>query len=503
MISTDSPVLPRQLYRAAAVRQLDRLAIDTHGIPGIELMRRAGRGAYALLRTTWPRARRLVIFCGAGNNGGDGYIVAARAAQRGDQVTLYMLSEVGRIKGDALAAYKFALEAGVEPRPWDGADLADAEVIVDGLLGTGLSGDVRDDYRQAIAAINDAAAPVLALDIPSGLCSDTGRILGAAVVADQTISFIGLKQGLFTGSGRDCVGELHFDDLSVPPEVPASQAADSLRLDAEDLQHFLPPRSRVAHKGRYGHVLVIGGDYGMGGAAALAARAAGRCGAGLVSLATRPEHVAGVMAQAPEVMSHGVNSGQELEPLLQRPSVIVIGPGLGRRPWAEQMLQKAWAAKLPLVVDADALNIISDGQVVARARRDDWVITPHPGEAARLLQQSVEALQADRFVAVTALQQRFGGAAVLKGSGSLISDGMDVPSLCPYGNPGMASGGMGDVLSGVIGGLLAQGLDIGASARMGVLLHARAADMAAVSGGERGLLASDLLPWIRRLANSG
>jgi NAD(P)H-hydrate epimerase len=502
MSQIESPALPRQLFCAASVRELDRIAIEQHGIPGFELMRRAGRAAFNLLHGRWPQARCIAVFCGAGNNGGDGYIVAARAVQLGLDVRLYMLTGAERLQGDARTAYELAVEAGVVPQPWQGAGLGEVDVIVDGLLGTGISGSVREDYRHAIEAINSAAAPVLALDIPSGLCSDTGAVLGAAVVASCTIAFIGLKQGLLTGEGQARCGSLHFSDLAVPESVLRSLEPDAWRLDAADLQELLPPRPRTAHKGHYGHVLVIGGDHGMGGAVALAARAAGRSGAGLVSLATRPEHVSGVMAQAPEVMSHGVNSGQELEPLLQRPSVIVIGPGLGRQPWAEQMLQKAWAAGKPLVVDADALNIISEDKVVQAARRDDWVITPHPGEAARLLGRSVAAVQGDRFAAVRDLQSRYGGAAVLKGSGSLVAAGSGAPALCPYGNPGMASGGMGDVLSGIVGGLLAQGFSAGRSARLAVLLHARAADMAAASGGERGLLASDLLPWIRGLANS-
>lgn len=502
MSHTESPTLPRQLYRAASVRELDRIAIEEHRIPGFELMRRAGRAAFKVLQSHWPQARRIAVICGAGNNGGDGYVLAARAIQHGLAVDLYMLAAVDRLQGDAHAAYSMALEAGIEPKSADAMDFSGVDVIVDGLLGTGLSGPVRGAYRDAIGLINQASRPVLSLDIPSGLCSDTGMVMGATVVASSTIAFIGLKQGLFTGEGRAYCGELHFHDLAVPASVLDAVPADCRRLDHDDLRQYLPARPGTAHKGHYGHVLVVGGDHGMGGAVALAARAAGRCGAGLVSLATRPEHIAGVMAQAPEVMCHAVHSGQELEPLLERPSVIVIGPGLGQQPWGEQMVQKAWASGKPLVVDADALNIISQGRVIAQPRRDDWVITPHPGEAARLLGSTNAAVQADRFAALEALQARFGGAVLLKGSGSLALDARGEVALCPYGNPGMASGGMGDVLSGVVGALLAQGLGVGDSAAMAMVLHARAADMAAAAGGERGLLASDLLPWIRRLANS-
>ncbi len=502
MSPNDFKALPRSLYRASSVRELDRIAIEEHRIPGFELMRRAGRAAFGVLQDSWPQARRIAVFCGAGNNGGDGYVLAARAVQHGFNVDLYMLAGAERLRGDARSAYELACEAGIEPKSDDAIDLAGVDVIVDALLGTGLSGPVRAPYLTVIEQLNRAEQPVLSLDIPSGLCSDTGTVLGAAIAASSTISFIGLKQGMFTGEGRACSGQLHFHDLAVPASVLQAVPADCRRLDIEDLRHFLPARPGTAHKGHYGHVLVVGGDHGMGGAAALAARAAGRCGAGLVSLATRPEHIAGVMAQAPEVMCHAVHSGQELEPLLERPSVIVLGPGLGQQPWGEQMVQKAWASGKPLVVDADALNIISQGRVIAQPRRDDWVITPHPGEAARLLGTSNAEIQADRFAALTALQTKFGGAVLLKGSGSLAVDARNAVALCPYGNPGMASGGMGDVLSGVVGGLLAQGLGVGDSAAMAMVLHARAADMAAATGGERGLLASDLLLWIRRLANS-
>ena len=492
--------LPRSLYRAAGVRELDRVAIEEIGIPGFTLMRRAGRAALRSLQSHWPQAGRLAIFCGAGNNGGDGFIVAAEAARRGLAVELYVLAPRERLQGAALGALNLALEAGVEPQAYRDQPLVGVDVIVDALLGTGISGNVREQYQRAIAAINAAPEPVLAIDIPSGLCSDTGTVMGCAVVADQTLTFIGVKQGLLTGEGRACIGTLHFDDLGVPDEAFASVPAASVRLDRSDLLRAFPPRSRSAHKGSFGHVLVVGGGRGMGGAAALAARAAGRCGAGLVSLATCAEHIQGVMAQAPEVMSHPVASGQELEPLLDRPSVLVIGPGLGREPWGEQMLQKVWQSGKPLVVDADALNLLSQRRTIRQPYRQNWVMTPHPGEAAALLGCAVKDVQRDRMAAVTELHQRYGGVAILKGSGTLVADESAELALCPYGNPGMASGGMGDVLSGVIGALLAQGFYPGRAAKLGVLRHALAADGAA-AGGERGLLASDLLPWLRRLVN--
>lgn len=494
-------VLPVELYTAAAVRELDRLAIGEFGIPGIQLMKRAARAAFATLLERWPQCEHLHVYCGTGNNGGDGFIVAALARQRGLPVTVWQVGAADRIAGDALAARQLAEREGVALHAFDGS-VPRAGVVVDALLGTGLGGDVRAPFAAAIDAIGASGLPVLAIDIPSGLCSDTGRVLGTAVVADCTVSFIGLKRGLFTGSAADHCGDIVFAGLDVPPAVHARVAPSARRLVLDGA--LLAPRPRTAHKGLYGHVLVVGGDRGMAGAAAMAAQAAGRLGAGLVSCATRPEHVAALVARCPEVMAHGVDARGALEPLLRRADVIVVGPGLGRAAWGEQLLQCVCefsaANAVRLVVDADALNILAERRVVASPFSAQWVLTPHPGEAARLLQCGNADVQRDRFAAAAALQQRFGGAAILKGSGTLVATAAGI-GVAGYGNPGMASGGMGDVLSGVLGGLLAQGLGVEAAAELGVCLHGRAADLAAAAGGERGLLATDLLPWLRRLAN--
>ena len=271
-------------------------------------------------------------------------------------------------------------------------------------------------------------------------------------------------------------------------------------LNLKKLLAFLPPRERIAHKGMFGHVLVIGGDKGMGGAVALAAEAAARTGAGLTSAATQPAHVAAILARRPEIMVTGVTSGQELEPLLARPSLLVVGPGLGRSAWSEQMLQQATLCGLPLVLDADGLNMLAAGRVVRESKRDNWILTPHPAEAARLLGITTADIQQDRVAAVQTLQQRYGGVIVLKGAGTLMCGVDGTVSICMGGNPGMASGGMGDVLSGIIGSLLAQGLELLDAAKLGVCLHAEAADIAAKQG-ERGLLASDLLAQLQPLVN--
>jgi len=491
--------LPLQLYRAEQVRQLDRIAIEEHGIPGFTLMRRAARAAFDRLLAKWPVPGKIIVFCGTGNNGGDGYVMASLARQQGVAVEVIQLGKRDSLSGDALQARQLAEMDGVIMHEFSPSLVLERGVIVDAMLGTGLGGEVRGDYVAAIQWLNNSGLPVLAVDIPSGLCSDTGRVMGVAVKAQQTVSFIGLKQGLLTGAGPDYTGELYYDSLSVPAEVFNGVEASSERLSLQSLNSYLPRRSRIAHKGDFGHVLVAGGDYGMAGAAVMAAQAALRVGAGLVSCATRPEHIAAMVARCPEIMVHGVISGQEVEPLLERPSVIVLGPGLGQGPWGEQLLQKVIATKLPLVVDADALNIIAAGRVIKKPFRDNWILTPHPGEAARLLGCSTADIQADRFAAVLALQDRYGGAVILKGAGTLVAAGA-LPGLSVYGSPGMAAGGMGDVLSGVLGALLAQGLSPATAARLGVCLHGRAGELAS-EGGERGTSATDLLSYLRVLVN--
>lgn len=280
-------------------------------------------------------------------------------------------------------------------------------------------------------------------------------------------------------------------------------------LSLESLRPLLRPRAADSHKGDYGHVLVVGGDHGMGGAVLLAGEAAARSGAGLTSVATRPEHVPALIARRPELMARGIGGSEELQPLLERASVLVLGPGLGQAPWSLDCLRLALGHAatrgLPVVLDADALNALSrDPNLFPQALFGKCLLTPHPGEAARLLACSREAINADRAAAVRELQRKFGGAALLKGAGTLVCypQGARVQvASCAHGNPGMASGGMGDVLSGVLGALLAQGYTLADALRLGVCVHSRAADLAAAAEGQRGLLATDLLPHIRHLLN--
>lgn len=464
-------------------------------------MQRAGQAACTLLQGKWPQARRICVLTGIGNNGGDGFEIARLAAAAGLDVTVLQLGDPARITGDAYQMAEQWRASGGRWAPFTELPRG-VDVIVDALLGTGLERDVGGQWREAIHRINEQRAPVLAIDIPSGLHADRGVVMGAAVRASATISFIGLKQGMFTADGPEYCGEIHFDALAVPARIYASQILAARRLDIGRLRGALTPRARNAHKGHFGHVLVLGGDRGMGGAARMAVEASARVGAGLVSLATHPDNVSAVLAARPEAMVLGVRDAADLAPLLVPATVVVVGPGLGQSEWGRALWRAALAAQRPLVVDADALNLLA----LTPCRRDDWVLTPHPGEAARLLGVSNAEIQADRFAAVDALVRRYGGVWVLKGAGTLIRGGGDQPpGVCSAGNPGMASGGMGDVLSGVIGGLLAQGQALGLGLRevaeLGVCIHAAAGDLAAAEAGERGMLATDLMPYIRRLVN--
>jgi len=484
------------LYRAEQVRQLDATAIETFGIPGLTLMERAGRAAWELLRSLWPGAARIAVVCGAGNNAGDGYVLARLAAEAGLDVRVVAMKAPERLSGDALNVAEAWLKPGNTVESWSGGGFQNADVIVDALLGTGLDREVSGAFRDVIDAVNASGRPVLAVDIASGLQADTGNIMGTAVRASHTITFIGIKQGMVTGSGPEFCGEAYFNDLGVPEAVYDDIPAAASLVTYNTQKRLLGRRPRNAHKGHYGHVLVVGGEYGFAGAVRMAGEAAARCGAGLTSVATRPAHAFSLAANRPELMVRGIDVVTDLVPLLAAATVVAVGPGLGRSDWSLALFGRVLDSERPLVVDADGLNLLAREP----ESRDNWVLTPHPGEAARLLNCTTAEIQADRFAAARALQEWYGGVIVLKGSGSLIA-GPGGIRVCGDGNPGMASGGMGDVLTGVIAGLLGQGLSADAAASLGVCLHAAAADRTAAEGGERGLLATDLYPALRQLAN--
>jgi ADP-dependent NAD(P)H-hydrate dehydratase / NAD(P)H-hydrate epimerase len=491
---------PTILYTAKQCRDLDFFATES-GIAGYALMSRAGRAGFDLLCKQWPGTEPVHVICGLGNNGGDGLVVARLAHLQGRDVTVHLSGDAKKFQDEAECAYVDAQIQGVRIIPVDTTRIITKGIIVDALLGIGLQGPVRDSAAEVIRWINACHRPVLALDIPSGLCADTGNVLGDAVKAEKTLTFIAAKRGLYTAKGVEYCGEVILDSLAVPQKLYAMAGTGVEHLQLPSLLDVLPVRPLDAHKGLFGHVLVIGGNKGMAGAVLMAAEACARTGAGLVSVATLPEHVPAIVSHRPELMAHGVNSIHDLEPLLARATVVVIGPGLGQDAWAEQMLYRAATSGLPMVVDADALNIISGKRVINAPYPAQWILTPHPGEAARLLDVRVSDVNADRFASVQKLQKQYGATVILKGAGTLIASEQAM-ALCSYGNPGMASGGMGDVLSGVTGGLLAQGLSTSDAARLAVALHAKAADLAVLKSGMRGLLASDLMPMVRQLMNA-
>jgi len=481
------------LYTVTQVRELERDAIAALGGAGFDLMQQAGAAAMDSLRRRWPQARRLTVFCGPGNNGGDGFMLAALAHANGMRVQVVALAAAAR--GDAALARAAWTQTGGAIATWQpGQVLPEADVLVDALYGIGLDRALQGPAAEVVEFINASTAPVLALDVPSGLDADTGHAPGVAVRADLTVTFIAHKRGMHTGQAADCVGQIELATLGVPQTLSSATVADARTLRAA----CLPPRPRYTNKGRNGHVLVVGGAAGMGGAAQLAGLGALRAGAGLVSLATAPAHAALLNLVHPELMSHAVAGVADLPPLFERASVLALGPGLGHAEWGHALWQAVIDTAKPLVVDADGLNLLA-----AAPRRfvTPVVLTPHPGEAARLLGTEVAKVEADRYAAVRELARRYAAVVVLKGAGSLVADASGRVAVCPWGNPGMATGGMGDLLTGIVAALLAQGCVPWAAACLGVGLHARAGDLAARDG-ERGLLPTDLLQPLRRLVNA-
>lgn len=489
----------RRLYTAAQGRALDKIACRMAGDFG--LMHRAGSCAFAVVRQRWPQARRLVVVCGGGNNAGDGYVLAALAQRAGLSVRVWALVPPADLVGEAAQAVALAQAEGVAVDA-SYTMIGEADLIVDALLGTGVHGNVEGPYRTAIEAVNAVDIPVLALDLPSGLQCDTGA--GQSVVqADATITFITRKPGMYTGVGPDCTGTVIFTALGVDAQWRAQVDWSGWVLHDSDRALHLTARRPSTHKGHCGHLLVVGGQPGYGGSTILSAEAGARVGAGKVSLATDVAHIAPALVRCPEIMVRGVRNAHDLSDLLSQADVVSIGPGLGQQAWGEGLFDAVLGHEGPRLIDADGLHLLK--RMAAGERRDDWILTPHPGEAAMLLDCSAADIQADRMGAARALWQAWGGVIILKGNGTLIIGG-EMPNelaLCPYGNPGMASGGMGDVLGGMIAGLWVQGLNAFDAGCMGVLVHAQAADDAARAVGARGLLASDLAHYARCRINPG
>ncbi len=493
------------LYTAEQVRELDRQAIAVHGIDGYVLMQRAAEFMFAQLSSRYGELRHWLVLCGGGNNAGDGYVIARLARESGLQVKVISLKSASQLTGAAETAAADWLDSGGEIHGWAGEPESDADLIIDALLGTGMDRPLVGDYLAAVQWVNMQTALVAAVDIPSGLNADTGLAQSDCVKADLSCTFIGRKQGLFTADGQTFTGELLFDQLAVPDEVylhvPA--AAQLLSQNPE----YIQPRTQNSHKGNYGHLLICGGQAGMSGAVLLAGETALRAGAGVVNLVTDSTHAAYLNLSRPELMVKAVADPAALLMVAEQASVIALGPGLGMSDWSQLCFDTLLSTDeaRPVVLDADGLNLLAKSPV----QRSNWVLTPHPAEAARLLGVSTEQVQQDRFAATRTLAEKYQAVVVLKGSGSLVADcrrlnqaGKIVVDVCPFGNPGMASAGMGDVLTGLVAALLGQGLGCLEAARLAVVIHARAGDCLAEQQGQLGLLAADMPAMIRQLLNS-
>ena len=481
------------IFTAEQVRQMDRQAVQIDNVTGFELMNSAGQAIFQQLQKMNLDDGLVHIFCGAGNNAGDGYVLAKLLLESGVKPRVYALVDSVNMQGDGLRAMQGYKQKGelIADLPTE----LEPGVIVDALIGTGLTKPLTGAFLAAVKLMNHSNLAILSVDVPSGLNADTGCAINGAVCADTTLSFIALKRGLFTADGATFSGDVLLDDLSVSRQVLGEQSAEAQLLVFELLKKQLFTRIKNTHKGDYGHALLLGGACGFSGAIRLAGEAALRAGAGLVSVATRHEHAAFINMARPELMSHAVDTAEEFKCLAEHCSVLAAGPGLGQTVWSSVLFETALALNKPMVVDADGLNLLARKP----EKRDNWVLTPHPAEAARLLGCTTEGVQNDRFTAIKQLQQQYGGVVVLKGAGSLIYDG-SIISVCTAGNPGMASGGMGDVLTGVIAALLAQKYALADATKLAVMIHALAGDRAALEG-EKGLLASDLMPMIRELMN--
>lgn len=458
------------------------------------LMQRAGQAVWRYLLQHWPRAQRIVVACGPGNNGGDGYVLARHAREAGRDVQVIRTQPPSSALAQrACSEYE---SAGGQVDTF-GSALPDYDLLVDALLGIGLSRAPDGALAALIDVIDARQEPVLALDVPSGVDADRGCVPGRAIHATRTLQLIAAHPGLATGAALDHVSVCDLDTLDLDDGLLQAMPVSAHLLRADAIASWLPQRRRDSHKGNNGHVLCVGGDHGSGGAIVLCAEAALRSGAGLVSIATRAEHVSALLARCPEAMTHALDSAAGLDALATRADVIAIGPGLGRQAWGRDLLARSLAAGKPLLLDADALNLLASQ---TRGLPPDTILTPHPGEAARLLNCDTAQVQADRYAAAQSLVTRYECVVVLKGAGTIIAAPQRTPCVIGAGNPGMAVGGMGDLLSGVIAALRAQGLSAFDAAACGALLHSAAGDMTAMDG-QRGMLPSDLLPALRRLAN--
>ncbi|CAM4038996.1 bifunctional ADP-dependent NAD(P)H-hydrate dehydratase/NAD(P)H-hydrate epimerase [Pseudoalteromonas byunsanensis] len=484
--------LPQVAYSAQQVKQYEGEAALMSGTNLSQLMLCAGQALFSLFDHELVTAQRVLLLAGKGNNAGDAYVLAKLLHQAGREVCIYAVCSPEQLLGDARQAYLAASQCGVNVVA-EQPELAHFCVIVDGVFGTGFKGQLSP---QLITLFNDCKnthAKRVSIDIPSGVNGTSSVVSKGAFVADITMTFIALKQGMLTGPAKAACGQLLYASLDVAEAFNQIVHPSVTFLASSALFNQLERRAVDSYKNSCGHVLVIGGNKGMAGAVRLAAEAALRSGAGLVSVATHPDNVTSVIQGRYELMVHGINKADELAALIKKADVVVIGPGLSQNDWAQVMFEQSFSFKGPIVVDADALNLLAKSD----KRYSHCVLTPHHGEAKRLLAKNQDIDPHSRFELASWLVSNYNATVVLKGPGSLVADKKCV-NINRSGSSAMASAGMGDVLSGIIGALIGQGMEPFAASTLAVYIHGLAAQIAAKEG-ERGLLASDLFVHIRRL----
>lgn len=488
-----SPNLPQLAYSAQQVKENEAKVAALLGIDMYQLMQAAANSVFSVLNTYYPEAKRVLVIAGGGNNGGDGYLVAKQCLAHGIDTVVFAAKPVETLTGDAAKA---AAEYCAANGAFVSAICGEFDVVVDALLGIGFSGVLSDEYQTIIATVNRLACDKIAVDLPSGIDATSGAVERCAVNANHTVTFIALKQGLLTGAAVDYIGKLHFAPLGMADAFCKTISSSVTVLQLAQLINHLPVRQPSSYKNQHGHVLLIGGDSGMGGAIRLASEACLRAGAGLVSVATHPTNVSAVLSGRYELMVQGVEKSAQLHQLIKKANCVVVGPGLGQSSWGQMIWQSLLSTELPesMVIDADGLNFMVQGTM---PNATNVVITPHLGEAARLLGCEKRDIELNRFNAVLKLVDKYNVVSLLKGPGSIICDGNQY-QINLSGTPSMASAGMGDVLSGIIGAFLASRLSAFDAASLGAAIHGLAGEQAQV-GGKRGMLAADLFPFIRQL----
>jgi len=493
--------LPSNIYSSEVVRKIDNHAIGSIPISSYSLMLKAGQAAQIIINTHYSEAKKIVVFCGDGNNGGDGFILASLLLQNNKSVAVIRVGSNENLSEETNQALNLYLKTGGVVKKFENGtsyiNEFEADLYVDAILGTGISRKVSGFYLEAINFLNSSKIPIVSIDIPSGLNSDTGIPMKTAVKSSITLVLVALKQGLFLGNASDYVGQIKFDGLDIPLELYDIFRPSLRIMNSSSLPNILPMRLKSSYKGDNGTLLVVGGNENMGGAITLAAESALRSGVGMVKVATHIKNKDFILKRLPEVLCFGIEAKNQLANCLDDVDAVVLGPGLGRSRWSNDLYRTTMNSKLPIILDADALNILAEDS----EKRDNWILTPHPGEASRLLDTNSKEIQRDRMSNIKKIANRFGGVVVLKGCNTLVmQDQESSPSVCTYGNSGMAVAGMGDVLAGIIGSLVAQNIKPIEAAFAGVMIHALAGDAESING-KKGMIPSDLMPHIRKIVN--